>query len=128
MIQGQGMRNKDLALYVLSGVLFAVTIPMYRYMHAHAHDAPVSVSVAPVPSWRAVSSPPLRPSERAELSEDRAKLAVYRSMLNDQYQLAPDQRCVGGAVIEVHGNVYTQLGSISQPVHCVGRRADRVLR
>lgn len=118
---GQGMRNKDVALYVFSGVLFAVTIPMYRYL---AHHALTSSASSSVPLPRAS----LRPSGSAELSVDRAKLAVYRSMLNDRYALRPDERCVGGAVIEVRGNVYTQLGSIAEPVHCVGRVADRPLR
>lgn len=45
-----------------------------------------------------------------------------------RYYLAADQRCVGGAVVQVDGRVYTQLGSISYPVHCVGRVADRPLR
>lgn len=47
---------------------------------------------------------------------------------DSRYVLADDQECVGGAVVQVQGNAYTQIGSISQPVHCVGRRADRPLR
>jgi hypothetical protein len=45
-----------------------------------------------------------------------------------RYVLAADQRCVGGVVVQVRGSVYTQLGSISQPIHCAGRRADKPLR
>jgi len=55
---------------------------------------------------------------------------VLDASVHDTYihALADDQRCVGGVVLEVRGNVYTQVGSIAQPVHCTGRRADRPLR
>lgn len=45
-----------------------------------------------------------------------------------RYELAANQQCVGGAVVQVDGSTYTQVGSISAPVHCAGRRADRPLR
>lgn len=118
------MRNSHVAMYVLSGVLFAVTVPMYRYMLRPAVASPAVLAVSrPGDSSRV--SPASRPSE---LSVDRAKLAVYRDLQSSRYDLLPDQRCVGGAVIEVHGSVYTQLGSLARPVHCVGRRADYPLR
>ena len=47
---------------------------------------------------------------------------------DSRYLLADDQQCVGGAVVQVHGNEYTQIGGLTQPVHCSGRRADRPLR
>jgi hypothetical protein len=55
-------------------------------------------------------------------ADDRARREHAR------YVLAPDQRCVGGVVIQVRGNSYTQVGSIVSPVHCLGRVADRPLR
>jgi preprotein translocase subunit SecF len=42
--------------------------------------------------------------------------------------LASDQRCVGGVVIQVTGSTYTQLGSISSPIHCSDGYADQPLR
>ena len=42
--------------------------------------------------------------------------------------LGSNQRCVGGVVIQVSGASYSQLGSISDPVHCSGQVADRALR
>jgi Tfp pilus assembly protein PilE len=43
-------------------------------------------------------------------------------------RLAVNQRCVGGVVIQVQGNAYTQLGTIAQAVHCSGDFADQPLR
>lgn len=42
--------------------------------------------------------------------------------------LSSSQQCVEGAVVQVEGNVYTQVGSIQYPVRCSGRLADRPLR
>ena len=52
------------------------------------------------------------------------QLAAYRH----QRMLASNQRCVGGVVVQVDGATYTQLGSISNPVHCSGQYADRAIR
>lgn len=46
----------------------------------------------------------------------------------ERRHLAPNQRCVGGSVVQVQGNVYTQLGTIAQPIHCDGVYADQPLR
>jgi len=73
-------------------------------------------SAAQTRAWRA--------QQVAKAQADRVRQAVESA----RYDLAPDQRCVGGVVLEVRGNVYTQVGSIAQPVHCTGRRADRPLR
>lgn len=54
---------------------------------------------------------------RAESSYDLARRA-----------LSGNQRCVGGVVVQVDGTVYTQVGTISDPVHCLGGYADRALR
>ncbi|MHB1271512.1 MAG: hypothetical protein ACYCZD_01875 [Rhodanobacter sp.] len=43
-------------------------------------------------------------------------------------RLASDQRCVGDVVVQVDGSMYTQLGSITNPVHCSGLYADRPIR
>lgn len=59
----------------------------------------------------------------------RAQVARARAAVeSSRYDLSSDQRCVGGVVIEVHGTVYTQVGGISDPIRCSGRRADRRLR
>ena len=46
----------------------------------------------------------------------------------DRRLLMGNQRCVGGVVVIVNGSSYSQLGSISNPVHCSGRYADRAIR
>ena len=43
-------------------------------------------------------------------------------------ELAPSQRCVGGVVVVVSGNVYTELGRVGDPVRCADGYADRPLR
>jgi hypothetical protein len=43
-------------------------------------------------------------------------------------RLTSNQRCVAGAVVQIQGTSYTQLGTISQPIHCAGNFADQPLR
>lgn len=57
----------------------------------------------------------------------RQQAAFQRSQL-ERRRLASNERCVGGAVVRVQGNAYTQLGTIGQPVHCSGDLADQSLR
>lgn len=103
-----------IAYYALAGVLVLLTVPMYRVIFARAASqsvdpAPQIVPVSPVsaPSPVAVAAPPVD---------------LYR------YRLASDQRCYGGAVIQIRGNVYTQIGDAARPVHCVGDYADLPVR
>lgn len=68
-------------------------------------------------------------------AQSNAQAAYQRQREWDQYRdnlarrtLSSNQRCYGGAVVEVHGSTYTQLGTISNPIHCSGTLADRPLR
>lgn len=54
--------------------------------------------------------------------------AAEQAWQQHRRRLAVNQRCVGGVVIQVQGNTYTQLGTIAQPVHCSGGFADQPLR
>lgn len=54
--------------------------------------------------------------------------AAYQRWLLERRRLQPGQQCVGGVVVQVYGNAYTQLGTIAQPVHCSGDFADQPLR
>lgn len=55
------------------------------------------------------------------------QVALQQAQL-DRRRLASNQRCVGGVVIQVQGNAYTQLGTIAEPIHCAGDFADQPLR
>lgn len=57
----------------------------------------------------------------------RAQQAARLADLNRR-TLGPHQRCYAGAVVQVSGSTFTQLGSISYPIHCVGNLADKPLR
>jgi hypothetical protein len=69
---------------------------------------------------------------QAQTSEQQQLQWVKQERLREYDQsrrsLASNQRCVGGVVIEVRGSTYTQLGSLSQPIHCVDGYADQPLR
>lgn len=54
--------------------------------------------------------------------------ASYQWHEQERRRLLFGQRCVAGAVVQVEGNTYTQLGTISQPIHCSGVYADQPLR
>lgn len=62
----------------------------------------------------------------AQVSQDQQTLYQRREW--ERRRLAANQRCVGGSVVEIQGSVYTQLGSIADPIHCSGDVADRPLR
>jgi Flp pilus assembly protein TadB len=70
--------------------------------------------------------------QSADILEQRRRVAEFQlrqSYENDLKRvLSPNQRCVGGIVVEVNGSTYTQVGSISRPVHCVDGMADRAIR
>lgn len=72
---------------------------------------------------------------KAAEAQSNAQAAYQRQREWDKYRddlarrtLSSNQRCYAGAVVEVHGNTYTQLGTISNPIHCSGMLADHPLR
>jgi hypothetical protein len=67
-------------------------------------------------------------SLRRDVQASARQRAVDQWREREHRRLALDQRCVAGAVVEVHGNAYTQLGTIAQPIHCAGEFADQPLR
>jgi len=64
---------------------------------------------------------------RAEQAQLQQK-AAYQQWLHDRMRLQPSQRCVGGAVVEVHGAAYTQVGYPGHPAQCSGDYADQPMR
>ncbi len=66
-------------------------------------------------------------ARQSALAQQEQQLA-YQRWLQARRQLALDQRCVDGAVVQIQGNSYTQVGTIEHPVHCNGRYADQPLR
>lgn len=60
------------------------------------------------------------------LARERQRQQVA-AMLAEQrrqaLQLAPDERCIGGTVVRVNGNSYTQVsGAGARPAACAGRQ------
>ena len=64
----------------------------------------------------------------AQQRQHQAQQAAQDAYERSRRTLASNQECVGGAVVQVEGHSYTQVGSLSQPVHCMGRMADVPLR
>ncbi|RUL78765.1 hypothetical protein [Dyella choica] len=62
----------------------------------------------------------------AQVSAQRQ--AAYQQWQQERRRLALNQRCVDGAVVQIEGSSYTQLGTLAQPIHCSGRLADQPLR
>jgi hypothetical protein len=74
-----------------------------------------------------------RAAEQASAqSQQDAQQAAYRQRFQQlqvsNRTLGSNQRCIGGVVVQVVGDTYTQLGSIQNPVRCSGRFADREVR
>lgn len=107
------------AYYVTAAFLVLLTVPMYRAIFS-IRSAPRDPAPAPVVS----ASPPVSALPAVAPVPVSSPASVDWS----RYRLADDQRCVGGAVVEVHGTDYRQIGTISEPVHCDSGYADRPLR
>lgn len=119
------MRRKrvvaDWVYYAFAVLVTLLTIPMYRYLFAHAND------VRPVVVYQSgVQQVKSQTSEQEQLRW--VKQERLREYEQSRRSLAPNQRCIGGVVIEVEGSTYTQLGSFSRPIHCADGYADQPLR
>ena len=64
----------------------------------------------------------------ADIRRDQQQRAAYASWIHERGRLQPDQRRVGGVVIEQHGSTFTQVGYPGQPAHCSGQYADQPMR
>lgn len=107
------------ALLVFSGLcwfFFAIGVFGVRVATVHA-----------VQQAQQEAAEQLRQVQQQEAERMRYTQA-YEATERARHVLAPDQRCVGGAVVQVDGNTYTQIGTIEHPVHCAGRMADVPLR
>ncbi|MGC1548995.1 MAG: hypothetical protein WA777_10740 [Rhodanobacter sp.] len=111
------MRAKDVFGLAIAAVLLLLTVPLYRHILAFDRAA---ADPAPSSMVAAIEAP----VSGSVVIADRGAYDAY----HEREMLAPNQRCVGGSVIQVDGSSYTQLGSIDYPIHCVGRVADRPLR
>lgn len=61
----------------------------------------------------------LAAEQRARQQQAMAEAEQRRLAL----QLAPDEQCIGGTVIQIHGSVYTQIaGAGGKPQACAGRQ------
>lgn len=106
------MRAKDVAAYVLAGLLVLATVPIYRYIIRHARADVAreqAVSVQPNLSPAAgsvtyIQRPPIPESPQSVLVDPPAGV-----------------RCYGDAAIAIKGSAYTQAaGPDGRPLRCVG--------
>ena len=114
-----------LAVAVVAAAVILVCGYVVYNEHVHARDmdeAQQALDAIGQNARRAVEQ-----GQRAvQVSEQQS--AAEQAWQRERRRLAMNQRCVGGVVIQVQGNAYTQLGSIAQPVHCSGELADQPLR
>jgi len=67
-------------------------------------------------------------ADKAVLAQQRARQQHAARERHQRRVLASNQQCLGGAVVQIDGTTYTQLGSMANPVHCSGSLADRAIR
>lgn len=85
--------------YTIAAACLLATLPMYRYLYDRAVEPKRSVSVVIV-----------QPAEASPL------------FVPEPEPLAANERCVGGVVIGVNGNVYTQAVALDgHAARCEGR-------
>jgi hypothetical protein len=63
-----------------------------------------------------------------EVQASARQRAAYAQWLRSRERLLPGQRCVGGVVVQVQANAYTQVGYPGHPAHCEGDYADQPMR
>ncbi|MBT2142398.1 hypothetical protein KK141_22850 [Dyella sp. LX-66] len=69
--------------------------------------------------------PPIAYPPRADESARQHQAAAFLAaeQRRQALQLAPDERCIGGTVVRVSGNSYTQVaGAAGRPAACAGRQ------
>jgi len=71
----------------------------------------------------------LSQQQQALAQQQRQRLLTAQADEHARRVLGIDQRCLGGTVITVRGNAYTQdIGEDGRPVRCTGNLASLPLR
>ena len=114
-----------LAVAVVAAAVILVCGYVAYNEHVRARD--VDEAQQALDAFRQNAQQAVEQGQRAvRVSEQQREADLWREL--DRARLGVDQRCIGGVVIQVQGNAYTQLGTISHPVHCSGDFADQPLR
>ncbi|MBE1163034.1 hypothetical protein [Dyella acidiphila] len=67
-------------------------------------------------------------AEAVAETERTQQQQAYPQWIHERELLQPNQRCLGGVVVEQRGSTYTQIGYPGHPAHCVGDYADQPMR
>lgn len=114
-----------LAVAIVAAALILVC--GYVAYNEHVHDRDVDQAQRALDTFRQNAQQVVDQGRRAaQVSEQQQE--AYQRWQQARRRLAPNQRCVGSAVVQVDGSSYTQLGTIAQPIHCDGDFADQPLR
>lgn len=116
--------GKVAAAIVFSSALVVVTLVAYREFD---HRRDVAEARAALQELATSSAAVVSQAQAAQLAAGRQRARGSTEDLRRR-ALGPGQRCVGGAVVQVSGATYTQVGTIAEPVRCSGGYADRPLR
>ena len=54
---------------------------------------------------------------RSEAQASAQQQTIYQWREQERRRLALNQRCVGGAVVQIDRSAYTQLGTLAQPIN-----------
>jgi hypothetical protein len=114
-----------LALAVVAAAVILVVGYVGYNEYARARD--VDQAQQALDAFRSNAQQAVDESRRAAQVGEQQREA-YQRWQQARRRLAVNQRCVAGAVVQVDGNTYTQLGTIAQPIHCQGDYADQPLR
>lgn len=118
------------ALLAFSGIMFVLFVLGAFSVHVAAQQAAEQQAQA-AQQWLSDQE---RGFARATAQAEQAQAAQQQAQAQRSAAdlaartLSADQRCYLGSVVEVHGSTFTQLGSISNPIHCAGNLADKPLR
>lgn len=123
---GNGHRGQEMPK-VLQGLIYAVVIGLaglgLRLVYMHyaletIHDATMKFAE----QQQAQAQQLQRDLQVREQQRQQAALVVAEQR-RQAMQLAPDERCIGGTVVRVNGNSYTQVaGAGARPAACAGRQ------
>lgn len=112
---------------VLQGLIYAIAIGLaglgFRLVYMHYALETINDVTAKFAEQQQAHAQQLQQDLQAHEQRRQQAAMVLAEQRRQAAQLAPDERCIGGTVVRVSGNSYTQVAGVgARPAACAGRQ------
>ena len=123
---GNGYRGQEMPK-VLQGLIYAVAIGLaglgFRLVYMHYAMETINEATTKFAEQQQAQAQQIQASALRIQQQQQQAAALLAEQRRQALQLAPDERCIGGTVVRVNGNSYTQVaGAGARPAACAGRQ------